>query len=167
MSISFKGVFPYPPMFDGLADELAKLRSKLSEKFYKQGTDKYRGDREHEISKRGILGELIARDYLALRPIKFSAAPLVDVVPHPTADLVVNECRDLIDVKTVKEDGPDFLVNHPAHNNKDKSCDYYWFVKLERNFEASHYLISSSDVDSWEIVKFTFTKAYRLKIPSL
>ena len=50
----------YPSMFVDLADELAELRTFHSKHVYKEGTEKYRGDREHKISMLGILSELIA-----------------------------------------------------------------------------------------------------------
>ena len=57
--IVHQGVHSYPAMFKKLALELGKLRSKLSSNVYKEGTEKYRGDRETEISAKGIILSLI------------------------------------------------------------------------------------------------------------
>lgn len=167
--MTFKGTFPYPPMFDVLADELAELRSKMSKDVYKKGTEKYRGSREHELSKLGILGELIARDYLSLRPIKFKCARLVDFKPLVEPDIVLTDVKNYnkIDVKCAKEEAKDFYINYDAFNNPEKNIDVYWFVKLERNFEASHYLIKDVEVaNNWEVKDTTYTKVYTSKIIS-
>ena len=168
--MQFKGIFEYPPMFHELADELAKLRSKMSKDVYKKGTEKYRGNREHEISARGIMGELIARDYLSYRPIKYKAAALVDFKPLVEPDIVLLDVPHSpnIDVKCAKEDATMFYVNEGAFNNTDKKIDIYWFVKLEKNFQASHYVVYDKEVGSqWELKELTYTKAYCAKIPEL
>lgn len=165
----FKGTFPYPPMFEDLADELARLRSKMSKDVYKKGTEKYRGKREHELSKLGILGELIARDYLSLRPIKYRCADLVDFKPIVEPDIILLEVANYnkIDVKCAKEDARDFYINYSAFNNPEKDVNVYWFVKLERNYEASHYLIKDVEVsNNWEVKDTTYTKVYTTKITS-
>lgn len=163
----FKGIFPYPPMFDVLADELAKLRSDMSKDVYSKGTEKYRGEREHELSKMGILGELIARDYLSLRPIKFRCAPLVDFRPVVEPDIILTDVHSYnkIDVKCAKEGAKDFYINYDAFNNPEKDVNVYWFVKLERHHEASHYLVKDVDVaNNWKVKQTTYTKVYTSKI---
>ena len=167
--IVYKGCFAYPPVLHSISDELAVLRSKMSKDVYAKGTEKYRGKREHELSSFGILGELIARDFLSLRPIKFTSAPLVDFRPVVEPDIVVNVEyeKTRIDVKAVKKYGDKFLINHPAHNNENKRVDFYWFVKIEDNFQARHYLVKVTEVNSWEVKQFSYTKAYFHKIPSI
>lgn len=166
----FKGVFPYPPMFKELADELAFLRSKMSKDVYKKGTDKYRGEREQEISSRGIIGELIARDYLSLRPVRYSAAKLVDFKPLVEPDIIMQTDIGMakIDVKCSKIEATSFMINQSAHENEKKQMDFYWFVKLEPNFEASHYLVKDTEVtQDWKIKEMPYTNVYIKEIPIL
>ena len=168
--MQFKGIFPYPPMFEELSKELAILRSEMSKDVYKKGTDKYRGERELEISARGILGELIARDYLSLRPIRFKVAKLVDFKPLVEPDIILLDVPHSpnIDVKCAKQDSKTFYINKDAFENAEKNIDIYWFVKLERNYEASHYVVYGKEVGrNWEIKDLTYTKAYCTKIPEL
>ena len=168
--MEFKGIFEYPPMFHELADELATLRSEMSKDVYKEGTEKFRGDREHEISVRGIMGELIARDYLSYRPIKYKATRLVDFKPLVEPDIILLDVPHSpnIDVKCAKEESKTFYINKDAFENAEKNIDLYWFVKLERNFEASHYVVYGNEVGrEWEIKDLTYTKAYCKKIPEL
>lgn len=168
--MEFKGIFPYPPMFHELADEIATLRSEMSKDVYKKGTEKYRGDREHEISVKGILGELIARDYLSLRPIKYKATRLVDFKPLVEPDIILLDVPHSpnIDVKCAKEGATTFYINKGAYENTEKKIDVYWFVKLERNCEASHYVVLDEEVGrKWELKELTYTEAYCKKIPEL
>lgn len=168
--MTYKGTFPYPPMFEVLADELAEVRSILSADIYKEGTEKFRGSREHEISKLGILGELIARDYLSLRPINFKCAKLIDVKPVVEPDIILTDVAKFanLDVKCVKLGGKYFNVNYDAFNNENKKVDVYWFVRLERNYEASHYLYTDVEVKrDFKVVDLTYTKAYSIDAPTL
>ena len=158
----YKGLHKYPKVLDSIAEELATLRSKLSENVYNKDTDKYRGDKEIEISTLGILGELVARDYLLSNNISHEPASLIDLQPVVGPDIVMDDGKK-IDVKGVKEYGDKFYINYNAHRNHNKVCDYYWFVKLTKEFEypaARHYLVSSEDVNSWKIEQLRYTKAF-------
>lgn len=151
----------YPSVFNRIADELARLRSKLSATVYKKGTDKYRGSQEHEISKLGIIAELIAQDFLSNKKVKFKSAPLVDVEPCPEPDIVVESLENTrYDVKALKSTTDELRVNYDAHNNKDKKVEFYWFIKIFKDSTAEHYIISSSEIDSWEVKELKYTKAY-------
>ena len=157
MDIVNKGTYAYPAMFHKLADELALLRSELSKNYYTADTETYRGDREHEISKRGILAELISRNYLDERNTKYKAAPIVWIKPLPEPDIKIDITT--FDVKGMKKDNI-FMINHKAHNNPDKKPNWYWFVYPRIDYTATHYIVNSRSVDNWEIKESTYTKVY-------
>ena len=123
----------YPSIFIRLSDELAKVRSKLSESVYKEGTEKHRGEKEHSISQLGIFGELVARHIMEIKGIDYTEAPIIDFSPVVEADIVLhNEFGDdyLIDVKGLKTKATYFRVNYKSHNNSNKPVSHYLFCLL-------------------------------------
>ena len=158
--IKFKGKKEYPIILQHIAWEISELRSQMSKKVYNNKTEKYRGDKEKQISYLGILGELVARQFLIDKKIDFVAAKLVDFKPVPEPDIVLSDGMRL-DVKGVNNYSTQFYVNYKAHQNSEKICDFYWFVKFSQEDGcASHYTVSYEDVFSWEVKELTYTKAY-------
>tara|TARA_R100000008_G_scaffold15887_1_gene7804 strand:+ start:3253 stop:3759 length:507 start_codon:yes stop_codon:yes gene_type:complete len=152
---------PYPIVFNRIADELAKLRSKLSASVYKKGTKEYRGKQEHQISKLGIIAELIAQDHLSNKDINFRSAPLVDTEPCPEPDIIMEmDGLTRFDVKGMKSTADEFRVNYKSHQTATKQVDWYWFVRIFKDSTAEHYIVSNDEVDEWEIKELAYTKAY-------
>ena len=156
------GTYIYPQSFHKLAEELAKLRSELSKNYYTADTETYRGKREHEISKRGILAELIARHYLDERSTPYKAAPIVWVKPVVEPDIALKSGSTL-DIKGMSKNDV-FMLNYNAHNNISKRPTYYWFVHVNQDYTATHYTIKSKYVDSWNTKQSTYTKIYYKEI---
>ena len=161
MSIVCKGTYVYPVMFHKLADELAYLRSELSKNHYNEDTETYRGNREHEISKRGILAELIARHYLDENNTKYKSAPIVWTSPVPEPDIKIDITT--MDIKGMNKKNI-FMINYIAHNSPFKKPDWYWFVYVNQDYTATHYLTKSTNVDSWQVKQSTYTKVYYKEI---
>lgn len=153
-----KGTFYFPKMLNDLADELAYTRSKISANIYHKNSMTYRGNKEHEISKKGILGELIARDFLNERNIPHKTTPIIDLKPIVEPDIYID--KKGLDVKTVTKGSQILSVNFESHNNISKRPNFYWFVQLEDQNIASHFFVKSHHVDSWQIKKLRYTKAY-------
>tara|TARA_Y100001963_G_scaffold68502_2_gene95492 strand:- start:31403 stop:31954 length:552 start_codon:yes stop_codon:yes gene_type:complete len=166
-AIVHQGVHPYPAMFNTLAIELGKLRSKLSSNVYKEGTEKFRGSQEGNISTKGVLGELIARHYLSEKKVQYTAADLVDVRPVVEPDIITYKsavgCK--LDIKTMGKGESRMMINYAAHNNPDKTVAFYWFVRLLDDNQASHYLVPYHVVLNWEIQELKYTKAYVNELP--
>ena len=166
-AIIMQGVHPYPAVFNTLAIELGKLRSKLSSNIYKEGTEKYRGNAERDISTKGVLGELIARHYLSEKKIQYTAADLVDVRPVVEPDIITYKtavgCK--LDIKTMSRGENRMMINYSAHNNPDKTVAFYWFVRILDDNQASHYLVPYFTVMNWEIQELKYTKAYVCELP--
>ena len=158
--MKYKGRKKFPVILCDVAEELSELRSKLSEKVYNKRTEKWRGNDEKKISYLGILGELVAREYLTDKNISFQAAKLVDLNPVPEPDIVLYDGMRL-DVKGVKTHSTQFFVNYKAHQNSEKICDFYWFVKFcDEVGVAEHYTVRYEDVFGWEVKKLKYTEAY-------
>jgi hypothetical protein len=156
----------YPRCFVTLADELATLRTMHSKHIYKEGTEKYRGDKEHKISMLGILAELIARHHLEDGENQISVAPLVEENPIVGADITLYGIGEdyFIDVKGVKKSSEYLRVNYKAHNNPNKKITHYMFIQPITRQRANYCFVTKEELNDWEIVESTYTKCYRKKI---
>ena len=151
----------YPEMFLNLANEIGETRTMLSRKYYKKGTEKYRGENENKISSLGILGELIARHYLTENNMPFKAAPLIALKPIAEPDIYLLTDKNGVDVKSLEYYTKELYVNKDAHNNADKRPDYYWFIKIDKyNCNANFYFVDSDDVNGWNIEPKRYTDVY-------
>ena len=161
-------IIDYPSVFIKLSDELAKIRTLHSKHIYKKGTEKFRGQREHDISKLGIFAELIARHYFENTKYKldYTVAPLIEENPIVTADIILNDYgkKSKIDVKGVKSKGKHLRINFAAHNNAQKIVTHYLFIQPISNTQAKCLWINYEDVTHWQIVDSTFTKCYEKEI---
>ena len=148
----------YSPVIYLIANDISKLRTKLSEKVYNEKTEKYRGNQERRISFYGILGELIMWEYLSNNQNKFKSAPLIDLKPVVGADIFLDEMK--IDVKTIPPEKNYFYVNKSAHDNQLKDITHYTFVHIISRESAEINTIPKSDVDRWEVKKLKYTEVY-------
>ena len=117
----------YPKIFHEIARQLSEARTRLSLSYYKKGSEKYRGDKEAEISKLGMLAELIAMHSLAEGGKIAEFTRLINTTPQVKPDITL-ENGDTIDVKGLK--GNILRVNAKAHENMKKRPKYYWFIKI-------------------------------------
>jgi len=157
----------YPSTFIGLSDELAKVRSMLSADVYNKNTEKYRGDKEHEIQSLGIFAELVARHVLDNnKGVKYKAAPLIEARPVVEADIIMQGIDEYnyIDVKGVRSNGNTLRVNYKAHNNHNKKVTHYLFIQPLNPLYARFCWATHEDVSKWDVVMSTYTKCYELKI---
>lgn len=153
-----------------LALELSILRTKMSENVYAKGTDKWRGDKEQDISYKGMLGEIASRFYHAKKGTKAIWSPAVDTQPVVGPDAILDGSK--IDVKTTEKyygsannTSKSLQVNKPSHDNTSKSVDEYHFIKVwDKTEEATVYVVDHSEVDNWE-VKSKHSDYYEAYIP--
>ncbi len=146
----------YPNFLNNLADELCVVRSKLSKNVYTGNKD--RGDREVEISRLGILAELIARQQCDEKNLYAKFTPMIDLNPLPEPDLYLN--NKSYDIKGVRYDDNCLRINADAFENPDKKCDYYWFIVPEIEYVKS-YIVSRDEVlNEWKKVKSKYTDVY-------
>jgi hypothetical protein len=157
-------IFKYPDYFRELAMDIGKARSLISKNIYKEGTKKYRGNMENEISARGIIGELIIRHLFYEKKIPNKFNPIIDDKPIVDYDCMTEKSK--YDIKVVKEGGKFLMVNKEAHDNADKNSKItdYLFVRLLPNYTCSIIKIKKQDVYTWEEYQARYTKVYRKKI---
>ena len=149
-------------MFVSLSNELSVIRSKLSKNVYKEGTDKYRGDREMEISQLGILAELISQHFLTEQDLNFTSAPIIDITPVVECDIVMDGFGNdyLIDVKGVKKDDDTLRINYKSHNNKNKKITHYLFIHILTSSTARYKWFTKENVSTWDVKKSTYSDVY-------
>ena len=153
-----------------LAMELSVLRTKMSANVYAKGTDKWRGDKEQDISYKGVLGEIASRFYHAKEGVKAIWSPIVDTQPVVGADAILDGSK--IDVKTTEKyygamnnPSKSLQVNKPSHDNTSKSVDEYHFIKVcDKTETAEVYVVDHAEVDNWE-VKSKDSDYYEAYIP--
>ena len=153
----------FPEYFNELAFDIGKARSIISGNIYKKGTEKYRGDKEEEISTRGVLGELIVRHTFYKRGIDNRFNPIKDIKPVVDWDCITHNGK--YDIKTVRESDKYLRINKNAHENKKKYnlITHYLFVILKGRTEANIFIFPKEDIWNWEIVKSRYTDVYRKK----
>lgn len=156
----------YPSIFVDLADELAELRTFHSKHIYKEGTEKFRGEREHKISMLGILSELIARHYFEGTDFETEVAPLVVENPVVGADIILRDLGEefLVDVKGVRKSASKLRINFKAHNNPKKKITHYFFIVPISRKKAKYCWVSHNEVSSWSVKDSTYTKVYEKEI---
>ena len=124
-----------------MAETIGNIRTNLSSSFYQDGSERDRGERESEIQTKGVLAELIAREYLLKTNYNYTLEPLIEFsgILNPNAsDLFINNKN--IDIKY----GNDNLnVNYKKHNLS--SPDFYWFIVPISEVESESYLFESSE----------------------
>ena len=152
-----------PQWIFSLADELAASRSKISAGIYHSGTDKFRGEREHTISSLGIRAELTVRYKVWNNPnsCDVNFAPIIDTGPVVGADMVHN--GETYDIKGAERSKGYLMVNYDAHNNPEKSCDWYLFVIFNDN-QAEIKKVHYTQISQWPVINSTYTKVYKWQI---
>ena len=149
--IATNQIISYPNKFWEIAEHISKARTLLSEDIYAEGTEKFRGSQEKEISINGVMGELIVQWYCEEKhpnkKIKF--ASLVDLDPQPEPDMVLDDGVTM-DIKTVPIHKKHCNINTKAHDNPDKKVDWYWCVNLLSKCTCIFTLYRHRDIYLWE-----------------
>lgn len=146
----------YPVIFKEIAEELGIIRNRLNAERMRNNGKFARGDREEHASYVGILGEMCTRYLLSLRRINYKTTPMIDLKPLSEPDIWIED--EGFDIKTIREDGWDFLVNVDAHQKH--KADNYCFVRLEPRRLATLRTETWETVNKWPIKNCKFTDAY-------
>ena len=144
-------IIEYPTKLWKVAEHIAKARTLLSEGVYAEGTEKFRGEQEKEISINGVMGELIAQWYCKEKhpEVKNKFASLVDIEPLPEPDIITSDGVTM-DIKAVPIGKNYCNINANAHTNSDKKVDWYWCVNLLNDKEVKFHLFEHHEVYLWE-----------------
>lgn len=134
------------------AELLALARQAKNAKLMEQtkGSQFDRGSKNFEVDYKGILGELVARDYLDSIGKSYEAGELVQDSPVKEADIILSGVR--YDVKTKVNRGRLIEVNQRAHKKGRGIIDFYWFVNIdEKTCTALMKTVSYDQVNQWEL----------------
>lgn len=157
--------YNFPKSFWKIAEEIGNARAILNEE--KNKKEHYnRGVKQKHVDTIGVLGELIALDYLTNNNIQFEMVDLVTKTPTYDADIKINGSGH--DIKTTKHfDGAHLLVNELSHIKGKNKVDKYWFIYLANDTTAEFYKCDYNEISEWGCKKFNYTKAYYNKRKNL
>ncbi len=155
----------FPKSFWHISEQIGYARSVVNSKNDNiNKIKKYdRGEKNNHVDTIGILGELIAINYLTENNIEYSANKLLDYIPSKSADVIVNNKK--IDVKTSKQSKyKTILVNKEAHLKGKGKIDLYWFVYVLDDITAEFYFFNYDEINNWDSKLMKYTEAYYKKI---
>ena len=105
----------------------------------------------------GAQGELAYAYFLTTQGVKFEMPELVSDRPIHAADIIAWGRN--IDVKTVRPDAKELLVNEEAHL-KNKGIHIYIFVQFLAGNKARSWAYYYNEVSNWPVDFKGFTNAY-------
>lgn len=155
------GTITYPPFINEVAVYIGKLRDLYNYNLNEQHERFKRGERSEQVNILGVKGELIFSYYLQANNISHEIGRLLNDKPVSAYDILVENKK--IDVKTVRTDAPDLLVNKEAHE-KLKGINSYVFVQPLTNNSARYWIFKHDEVSAWKIKNVKYTDAYFLTI---
>ena len=121
--------YKYPKSFWLIAEQIGYARTVVNQKILDDNPRFDRGEKNTHVDTVGILGELIAMDYLTNKNIHFEMAKLLDFYPSKNADFFFKNKK--IDVKsTFHFPNAHILVNEEAHKKGLNKIDMYWFIYI-------------------------------------
>jgi hypothetical protein len=158
--------FNFPSSFWLIAEQIGYARSVMNKENNKINKRFDRGVKNKQVDVLGVLGELIAIEYLSQKNIDFNLANLLDFKSSKNADFILKDKR--IDVKTNKYTKySHLLVNEEAHKKGLNKIDLYWFVYIIDKNTAEFYFVDYSDVSQWDCKLMKYTNAFYIKRENL
>lgn len=150
------GYMFYPKYLTDISAILGGLRNLFNIELMERNEKLKRGEREEAVNTLGIRAELIVQSYLCHAGKPYTSAPFIGR-RSSEPDIISGGYR--IDVKGVRPDSTDLLVNAGAHR-KNKNLTHYWFVQPLENQRAAYWLYQFSEVNQWAIKEVKYSKAY-------
>jgi len=159
-------IYKYPKSFWLIAEQIGYARTVVNKKMLENNPRFDRGEKNIYVDTIGILGELIAMDYLTNKDIDFKMAKLLDFYPSKNADFFFRNKR--VDIKTSQHSKHStLLVNEEAHNKGLDKIDIYWFIYILNKENAQFYFVDYKDVSNWECKLMKYTNAFYINIKDL
>lgn len=151
------GVIEYPDFINDVSVYIGKLRDLFNFKLNQNSPSYKRGEHTEFVNILGVKGELIFSNYLHQNNIDHCLGTLLSHSPLVTCDMIVNGKR--IDIKTIRADAQDLLVNKQAHE-KLKGIDTYVFVQVQDNNKAQYWVHKYGEINDWKIKNVGYSDAY-------
>lgn len=152
----------YPLYIDNVSILIGKLRDLFNSEMNEKDARFKRGERSEFVNILGVKGELIMQHHLHATGKKFTSVDLLSPRPISEPDIICGGSR--IDVKTIRSDAPDLLVNKDAHEKAGKGITHYCFVRCVKPGLASYWVYTWQDVNKWEIKNVKYSDAYYLPL---
>lgn len=159
------GVIKYPEYIDVVSIYIGKLRDLLNSEMNRDNPKFKRGDRSEFVNILGVKGELIVQNFLFNEGIDYKSVKLIAAKPVIGADIFIGD-KIKIDVKTIRDDAPDLLVNKEAHE-KGKGITHYWFIQPTITGQCNYWIFKFEDINEWKIKNLTFSDGYFIPISEL
>ena len=159
-------IYRYPKSFWKIAEQLGNARNVLNKENNKINTRFDRGVKNSHVDTLGILGELIAIDYLTKIDQPFDVTNLLDFKSSKNPDFIIKNKK--IDVKTNQDSKySHLLVNEEAHKKGLNKIDLYWFVYILDKTTSKFYFVNYDNVSKWNCKLMKYTNAYYIKRENL
>lgn len=158
----FPVTIEYPKYIDTCAMLIGRMRDAANAEMNEAAPRFKRGEHSGFVDILGIRGELIAQHIAFACGYKYIAAPLLSIRPEKMPDLVISDAK--IDVKAIREDAPDLLVNAEAHRKQRGIVTHYQFVQCFANCIARYWIHSFAEVDQWPVKNCKYSDAHYLAI---
>lgn len=162
-------IHEFNPSYWNFAKDIAKGRQIVNKQMIDAKLRFDRGEKNFYVDQLGILGELVARDYLYGLELPFQCGDLIQDKPSKEADITVDGVR--FDVKTSvwNEKYDTVLVNAEAHKKGRGLIDWYWFMVLDEDMGtvARSFRVPYNQVDLWPSKVFKYTEAHYSPIKEL
>jgi len=154
--------YNFSKSFWSIAEQIGYARTVINEKILQNNPRFDRGEKNMHVDTIGILGELIAMDFLTNKNIDFEMAKLLDFYPSKNADFVFKNKK--IDVKsTLHFENAHILVNEEAHRKGLGKIDMYWFIYILDKTNAEFYFVDYDEVSKWNCKLMKYTNAFYIK----
>ena len=155
-------IYKYPKSFWLIAEQIGFARNVMNKENNKINTRFDRGEKNTQVDTLGVLGELIAIDYLTSINQSFEVAKLLDFKSSKKPDFILKNRK--IDVKTNKHSKySHLLVNEEAHKKGINKIDLYWFIYILDQTTAEFYFVDYNDVSKWNCKLMKYTNAFYIK----
>jgi len=159
--IAKSGRIEYPTFIDECAVYIGKLRDLYNYDMNEQAQRFKRGGQSEYVNILGVQGELIFSYFLHSKGVQHKMNRLLSNKPVASCDIVMNGKR--VDVKTIRTDSNNLLVNKEAHH-KNKGVDTYVFIKILDGHRAIFWIFPHADISQWKVMNPGYSEAYYLPV---
>jgi len=164
LKLEKRGKINYPNFINECAVYIGKLRDLYNYNLNEDNDSFKRGDRSEYVNILGVKGEMIFSYYLQSINIPHTTNKLLSNTPISDYDIIVGKKK--IDIKTIRTDAPDLLVNKDAHN-KNKNIDTYVFIQPISKNTVKYWIFKYDEVNTWEIKNVKYSDAYYKEIGTI
>ncbi len=159
------GTIEYPAYINSVSVIVGKLRDLVNSEMNEKAARFKRGDRSEQVNILGVRGELIALHCIHTATGKRCGfADLLSPRPLGVPDITLGDKK--YDVKTIRSDAPDLLVNKEAHA-KTKGITHYWFIQPTGEGQARYWVFEYGEVSQWPTKNCHYSDAHYKPLASL